>query len=113
MYGAALGLAGTAILVAAGARLFDISSPQDLRDRAAADGPPLAEALRGWLTPVKTGIQVIRGYDEPSFPEGCNNSPHLAQIAHDASSYRENSLLERPQRTPFCVCKDYLAHPNL
>ena len=58
LYGSFLGLAAAAILVAAGARLFDVASPQDLRDRASADGPLVAEALQGWALPIKASIEV-------------------------------------------------------
>lgn len=64
LYGSFLGVAGVAILVAAGARIFDVTSPQDLRDRAAADGPLAAEAFRGWLLPVKASIQGFVGHRE-------------------------------------------------
>jgi len=56
-----LGVAAVAILVAAGARTFDITSPQDMRNRAAADGPLAAETFRRWLLPVKASVQVTGG----------------------------------------------------
>jgi hypothetical protein len=72
LYGSFLGVAGVAILVAAGARIFDVTSPQDLRDRAAADGPLAAEAFRGWLLPVKASIQVIA-----RLPDDTMETPYL------------------------------------